>query len=58
MQLMSAILLLVVIPAVIAFLFAIFVAYYAFADVNERQYNNSNTSDFSDVHRLNVGAPG
>lgn len=32
----SAILLLVVIPAVLAFIFAVFVAYYAFADVEER----------------------
>lgn len=33
---MSAILLLVVIPAILAFIFSLFVAYYAFADVNER----------------------
>lgn len=33
---MSAVLFLIVIPAVLAFIFAVFVAYYAFADVEER----------------------
>ncbi|AIF83123.1 hypothetical protein NTE_01050 [Candidatus Nitrososphaera evergladensis SR1] len=50
---MSAILLLVVIPSVIAFLFSVFVAYYAFSDVSERQFSSSE----SDAHRLNIEVP-
>lgn len=47
----SAILILIVIPAVLAFIFAAFVAYYAFADVEERlDYYYG----FPNVHRLNV----
>jgi hypothetical protein len=33
---MSAMLFVILIPAVLAFIFAVFVAYYAFADVEER----------------------
>jgi hypothetical protein len=50
---MSGILLLVVIPAVIAFLFSLFVAYYAFSDVRERQSSSGN----SGTHRLNIEVP-
>lgn len=33
---MSGMLFVILIPAVLAFIFAVFVAYYAFADVDER----------------------
>ncbi|HEU4984039.1 MAG TPA: hypothetical protein VFT58_00250 [Nitrososphaera sp.] len=49
---MSAILLLVVIPAVIAFLFSLIVAYYALSDASERLSDSE-----SGVHRLNIEAP-
>ncbi|MEO9363694.1 MAG: hypothetical protein ABI348_07320 [Nitrososphaera sp.] len=47
---MSAILLLVVIPAVIAFLFSLFVAYYALSDASERLQSSSE----SGAHRLEI----
>ncbi|WP_075055434.1 hypothetical protein [Nitrososphaera viennensis] len=50
---MSAILFLVVIPAVIAFLFSVFVAYYAFSDASERQLSSGEP----DAHRLSIEVP-
>lgn len=48
---MSAMLFLIVIPAILAFIFAVFVAYYAFADVEQRlDYYYG----FPDRVRLNV----
>lgn len=47
----SAILVLIVIPAILAFIFAVFVMYYAYADVQERlDYYYG----FPDRVRLNV----
>lgn len=51
---MSGILLIVIIPAIIAFLFSVLVAYYAFADVSERQLPASEAG----AHRLNIEVPG
>lgn len=48
---MSGILFLVVIPAILAFIFSVFVAYFAFADVNERL---NSYFGFPDRIRLNV----
>ncbi|HVX02229.1 MAG TPA: hypothetical protein VHA09_03670 [Nitrososphaera sp.] len=51
---MSGILLVVIIPAIIAFLFSMLVAYYAFADVSERQLPSGEPN----VHRLKIEMPG
>lgn len=50
---MSGIIFLVVIPAVLAFIFAVFVAYYAFADVEERLDYYYGFPD-----RVRLGVPG
>jgi hypothetical protein len=51
---MSAIFFLVIIPAVIAFLFSLFVAYYALLDVHQRQLPSSD----SEGQRIKIDVPG
>lgn len=48
----SGVVFLVVMPAIIAFLFAVFVAYFALSEANERQLNLD-----SNAHSLEIEVP-